>query len=273
MADLAGGFAVAGFVDWHVHLLLQEPEWSPVTRVVDLGAPLGELPHLEGIDIQYAGQFMTAVGGYPSDREWAPDGSYIELTTVEEARSATRAMLDGGANIVKVSMNRDAGPVLPDDIVREIVRSAGDTPVIAHAEGAGEAARARECGATMLAHTPFTETLSDAEIRAQAASMTWISTLDIHGWGEPDRHYGIAIDNLRRFHEAGGTIRYGTDMGNGPTVPGFNHRELDALADAGLTAAEILGTLTPISTDDAETLVYIPGKPEEPDLYGAERVA
>ena len=47
---------------------------------------------------------------------------------------------------------------------------------------------------------------------------TWISTLAIH----EDADRGTAIGNLRRFHELGGRIRYGTDMGNGPTPVGPN---------------------------------------------------
>ena len=39
---------------------------------------------------------------------------------------------------------------------------------------------------------------------------------------------------MRRFAALGGTVLYGTDLGNGPLPLGINERELRALADAGL---------------------------------------
>jgi hypothetical protein len=94
----------------------------------------------------------------------------------------------------------------------------------------------------VLAHTPWTERLDDDLIRAMATAasgaltgaMTWVSTLDIHGWGSFDGDFVVASDNLRRFHGAGGRIRYGTDLGNGPLPLGINPRELVALEHAGL---------------------------------------
>ncbi|CAI7569657.1 unnamed protein product, partial [Penicillium discolor] len=83
-------------------------------------------------------------------------------------------------------------------------------PVVAHAEGPGEAQRVVRLGASQLAHAPFTERLDDEEIAEQAVRASWISTLAIH---DPAAR-AIAIDNAARFHAAGGTVRYGTDMGN-----------------------------------------------------------
>ena len=74
--------------------------------------------------------------------------------------------------------------------------------------------------------------------------MTWISTLDIHGWGRATAELGAAMDNLRRFLAHGGTVVYGTDLGNGPLVPGVNRREISALQRAGLTPEEILTAMT-----------------------------
>lgn len=267
------GFVTGGFRDWHVHLELMLPEPSPVTRVLDLGARVGAVRELAGgaehLEVAYAGAFITAPGGYPSDRAWASPGSVLEVADAAEARAAVAALRGEGASVLKVALNADAGPAASSEVVRAVVAAADGVPVIAHAEGRGEAQRARECGVQMLAHTPFTERLSDAEIAAQAAEVEWISTLDIHGWGTPDAAFGIAVDNLRRFHLAGGTVRYGTDMGNGPTLPGLSVREIAALAECGLTQAEVLATLTPAPLEPGAPRVFIPGSPAEPELAGA----
>ncbi|WP_139315864.1 hypothetical protein [Cellulosimicrobium sp. CUA-896] len=71
-----------------------------------------------------------------------------------------------------------------------------------------------------------------------------MSTLDIHGWGAPTPEQDVAIDNVRRFVAAGGTVVYGTDLGNGPLPLGVNRRELRALAAAGLDAEALLHALT-----------------------------
>jgi hypothetical protein len=83
--------------------------------------------------------------------------------------------------------------------------------------------------------------------------MQWISTLDIHGWGTPTPEWGTAVANLRRFLEYGGSVRYGTDLGNGPLVPGVNPREVRALQAAGLTPDDILLTMT------GSDVTWIPG--------------
>jgi imidazolonepropionase-like amidohydrolase len=127
--------------------------------------------------------------------------------------------------------------------VIEAAHAAG-LPVVVHAEGPGTVAAAYEAGADLLAHTPWTEDLDDGLIRAAAARMTWISTLDIHGWGRPAPEQGTAIGNLRRFLEHGGGVRYGTDLGNGPLPPAVNARELRALQQAGLDPTGILRAMT-----------------------------
>jgi imidazolonepropionase-like amidohydrolase len=52
------------------------------------------------------------------------------------------------------------------------------------------------------------------------------------------------VDNLRRFHEAGGMVLYGTDLGNGPIPPGVDVREVLLLRQAGLTVEAILQAMS-----------------------------
>jgi len=265
------GVVTGGFTDHHVHLQLVDVAGlaaSTLGRVVDLGANVTVISRLaetladaahSGVAIDFAGAFLTAPGGYPADRTWAPDGSFREIGDAEQAARAVDEMADAGAHVIKIASNTTAGPVFGDELFRTIVTLAASRglPVVAHAEGPGEAQRAARLGAARLAHAPFTERLSDDEIVEQAASVVWISTLAIH---DGDTR-ATALDNVRRFHAAGGTVLYGTDMGNGPTPVGLNPSEVAALHAAGLDDAAALRTLAPADPrDPATALLFFPGE-------------
>jgi hypothetical protein len=254
---------IGGFTDHHVHLQLVDITHLESTRLgrgLDLGSAPDEIARIAGavsarfghdpggISIAYAGAFLTPPGGYPSDRDWAPAGSVREVATIEDAAAAVAEMKGAGASVIKVASNSTAGPVFSDELVAGIVRAADELglPVVAHAEGPGEAQRMPRLGVRALAHAPFTERLSDDEVARQAGRIAWISTLGIHD-GEARE---IAIDNVRRFHAHGGTVRYGTDMGNGDTPVDLNPGELDALRDAGIRGAALIRALVPVAATD-----------------------
>ncbi|MFF7293564.1 amidohydrolase family protein [Microbacterium sp. NPDC008134] len=273
------GVVTGGFTDHHVHLQLVETaglSGSLLGRVVDLGANVTDIARLGAgiapVRLEYAGAFLTAPGGYPSDRAWAPAGSVREIIDAAQAAEAVAEMADAGAYCVKVASNTAAGPVFGDELVRTIVdlAAARGLPVTAHAEGPGEAQRIARLGVARLAHAPFTEVLDDDEIAAQAASVAWISTLAIH----EDAARVTAIDNVRRFHAAGGAVLYGTDMGNGPTPVDLNPAEVNALRDAGLDDAALLRALAPVDARGAESLLFFPGaSPATADLLHARRLS
>jgi imidazolonepropionase-like amidohydrolase len=251
------GTLLPGLVDAHVHAALADLgtiRAGGIAAVWDLGgvpqtlkdlAARAEHPDTGLPRIRYAGPFLIAPGGYPSDRAWAPAGSCREITSAADAGAAVAEAWTAGATLIKVTAHA-GGPTLPQPTLRALVDAAhaANLPVVVHAEGPGTVAAAFEAGADLLAHTPWTEPLPDSLVRACATRMTWISTLDIHGWGAPDPAREIAIGNLRRFIEHGGKVRYGTDLGNGPLPPGVNPRELTALRAAGLTPDEILIAMT-----------------------------
>ncbi|MBD5785083.1 amidohydrolase [Cellulosimicrobium terreum] len=266
-----GGTLLPPFTDAHVHLGLVDatallPHGIAVVHdlgwVPDVAASWVGTPGLPAVEL--AGAFLTAPRGYPSDRSWAPDGSVVEIASPEEAVAAVDRQLAAGASFVKVALNSVAGPVPDDGVLAAIVGRAHERgrSVVAHTEGAGQAARAFECGVDRLAHAPFSERLPDALLVAMTArpsrpghapsGMTWVSTLDVHGYGTPTPQQDVAIDNVRRFSDAGGTVVYGTDLGNGPLPVGVNERELRALAAAGLGPDALLRSLTSASTPPAE---------------------
>jgi len=257
---MAEALYIGGFTDHHVHLQLVDTTHLEETRLgrgLDLGSDPVEIARIAGavsarfghdpggISISYAGAFLTPPGGYPSDRAWAPRGSVREVATVADATAAVAEMKAAGASVIKVASNSTAGPVFSDELVAGIVRAADELglPVVAHAEGPGEAQRMPRLGVRALAHAPFTERLSDDEVARQAGRIAWISTLGIHDGDARE----IALDNVRRFHAHGGTVRYGTDMGNGDTPVDLNPLELDALREAGIRGAALIRALVPVA--------------------------
>jgi imidazolonepropionase-like amidohydrolase len=250
------GTLLPGLCDAHVHSALVDlatVRAGGIASVWDLGGvpdkvrDLAERARRPGSDlprVRLAGPFLTAPGGYPSDRPWAPAGSCREVRSAADAGDAVAEAQAAGATLIKVTLHA-GGPMLPPPTVRAVVDAArsADLPVVVHAEGPGTVEAACDAGADMLAHTPWTSLLDDALIRA-AARMTWISTLDIHGWDRPTPAQGTAIGNLRHFLAYGGSVRYGTDLGNGPLPPAVNPREIRALQAAGLAPDGVLAAMT-----------------------------
>lgn len=276
------GVLLPGFRDAHVHLALVDAGAlfrGGLAAVDDLGGNPAALAVLAARsassalpEVRFAGAFLTAPGGYPSDRSWAPPGSVEEVADPVQAAAAVDRQVEAGASFVKVALHAGAGPVPDDATLRALVGRAHErgVTVVAHTEGVGQVERALVAGVDRLAHCPFSERLPDDLVTAAARSQTWVSTLDVHGWGTPVAPYAVALDNLTRFVAAGGTVVYGTDQGNGPLPVGVDERELAALLAAGLTPEDLLCALTSGPAPVALTLV--PGDRPEPGAP-AEEVA
>lgn len=248
------GFLMPAVADRHVHIGLADPAsvlLRGVTAVRDLAWPpdvifpladASELPTYTGPLIRAVGPMLTATGGYPTKDRWAPPGTGLELLGVEDARRAVETLAGRGAAAVKVSLNADAGPTPSDAELAAICETAREQrlPVVAHVEGRGQVERALGAGVNEIAHTPWTEALSDGTVEALAKRTRIVSTLDIHAFGGETLEVRTAIDNLRRFHAAGGLVLYGTDLGNGPIPPGIDLTEVLLLREAGLETEPIL---------------------------------
>lgn len=251
-ALLAGGIARVKDLGWEP---LEAADWSRTGRV---GYPTAHV----GVD--FAGAFLTSLGGYPSTSAWAPAASIRQILTPAEGVAAVVEMAAHGVSQIKIALNTDAGPVWGDALLGAVIAAAHakGLPVVAHTEGAGQAHRAVAAGVDSLAHTPWTELLSDEEIALHAKSgCAWISTLDIHGHGDYGLDFQVASDNLARFAALRGRILYGTDLGNGPLPLGINERELEALVGAGLSAKALLDSLAehPERSELGTRISYIAG--------------
>ncbi|HEY7761588.1 MAG TPA: amidohydrolase family protein [Actinomycetota bacterium] len=248
------GFLMPAGADRHVHVGLGDPVAivrRGVTAVRDLAWPserifplaeASEMPGFNGPLIRAAGPMLTAPGGYPTLAPWAPDETGMVVDDGDGAAAAVAELAERGAVAIKVSLNADAGPTPSDAVLAAICDAAAerDLPVTAHAQGAGQVVRALGAGVGELAHTPWSEPLDDGTIVAAAKRQRWVSTLDIHGFGRDTPELRCALDNLARFHRAGGEVVYGTDLGNGPIPSGVHVTELRWLRAAGLKTEECL---------------------------------
>ena len=272
------GFLMPAAADRHVHIERSDPVavlHGGVTAVRDLGWPAdrifnladaSELVSFNGPLIRAAGPILTAPGGYPTRAAWALPGTGREVTGGLEAAVAVRELAAAGATAIKVSLNAEAGPTLADAELMAICDAAAlaGIPVTAHAQGAGQVERALGAGVQELAHTPWIR-LSDDVIGAAVSRMRWVSTLDILSFGRDTPEIRAALDNLRRFHDAGGQVSYGTDLGNAAIPAGIHTRELLWMRDAGLTNEEVLGALirSPVVRDAPADLIALGSNPLE----------
>ncbi|NYG60406.1 hypothetical protein BJ980_003329 [Nocardioides daedukensis] len=239
---------LGGVIDHHVHLGLVERDLladSPVVEVHDLGwdpvAAQGFRANPpSGVDVHIVGPFHTAPGGYPTGRKWAPPSSVREIADAADAGVAVREAVTRMASGIKVTLHDDFAN-LSEEVLEVLVEEAhvDGLPVLVHAEGRGMVELALRVGADVLVHAPWTEPVPEG-VLAASTQMTWISTLAIHAPSDQQ----VAIDNIVRFRALGGTVRYGTDMGNGPTPVGVNAEEIRALGRAGLHGEELIDAVT-----------------------------
>jgi imidazolonepropionase-like amidohydrolase len=250
-------FLMPGAADHHVHIGLSDPKavlHGGVTLARDLAWPpddifpmadISQATEFAGPVIAAAGPMITAPAGYPTRAPWAPPGTGLEVRGAEEAAAAVARIAAQDPAVIKVALNADAGPTLTDAELVAVCKEAHGRGlrVTAHVQGTAQAERAAGGGVDELAHVPWSERLSDDLIHGLARGLTMVSTLDIHSFGRRTRELEVAIDNLSRFVTAGGRVRYGTDLGNGPIPPGIHLGEVVHLAAAGLGPDEVLTAL------------------------------
>jgi imidazolonepropionase-like amidohydrolase len=251
------GFLMPAVADRHVHIALSDPAAvviGGVSAVRDLAwapdaifglAEASELPTFNGPLIRAAGPMLTGPGGYPTRESWAPAGAGREIRGVDDAAAIVDELADRGATAIKISLNAEAGATPSDAELTAIcgAAQARGLPVTAHAQGTGQVERGLGAGLDELAHTPFTDMLSERVVDLMARSLRVVSTLGIHV-NAGSRRLPTALDNLRRFRDAGGTVIYGTDLGNGDVPPGIDVREARLLVEAGLSPEELLVAMT-----------------------------
>ncbi|MGN6218132.1 MAG: hypothetical protein ACTHNQ_01410 [Microbacterium sp.] len=271
------GVSLPPFTDHHVHLhLIDERALAPggIAAVLDLGGDpvaLAQRPADAIPRVAYAGAFLTAPGGYPAGRPWAPPQIVREITDASThpgvpggAATAVDEQASFGASVIKIALNSTTGPIPDADALAAIVATARERglPVVAHAEGEGMPQLAAEAGADAFAHTPFSGYVGRAFIaHAVAAGQVWISTLAIPD--DPDAAESARV-NLAGFAAAGGRVLYGTDLGNGDRPVGVIAEEVTALDRAGVRGAALIAAMAdpwPAAAPPSGVTTFVPGDP------------
>ncbi len=258
--DLEGATILPGFINAHVHNGFSQSNlraWARagVTTVRDVGAyyhstlfqTRDELnSDNENARLVAAGPMVTVPGGYPIV-PWGSASAYT-VSTVEEAGREVAGIIDDGADLIKIALERGDVfgleiPVLSEGMAAEIVRvaHARGTVVSAHILAARDIELALSAGVDDIAHMVQTDATSDQIHRVVLARITWVPTLELWhhvGYGT----LNIAINNLRQFVEAGGKIALGTDYDgyNARFELGMPVREIGYMVDAGMTPMQII---------------------------------
>jgi len=183
---------------------------------------------------------------------------YIDADGPEEVRKAVRINIYQGAKVIKL-----VGDNNPYHFSLEEIRAAVDEahragiPVAIHVIFGGEEAdNAIEAGVDSLEHGFY---LTDAQLKRMVAkNVTLVSTdfprfvLDVTGTSSgmlppPEVLAPLIIDRLRRAHQAGVHLVFGSDVP--PDIPGKTRAEvmlgyLDVWLAAGISPPEILRAMT-----------------------------
>jgi imidazolonepropionase-like amidohydrolase len=271
--DAGGGTIMPGLVDAHVHVsdwLLgkQEEAGSPqdsrmmpwveagFTTLRDLGTAPGLLPSVkatvDGLVAQgraspvvWAGPIVTDVGGYP-----LPVPAYAaaaqEVESVEQARLIVTELADGGAQVIKMALEKgyysDLGwPLIELETARAIVEAAHSRGlrVSAHVTSVDELTLALDAGVDDLAHAPLERIPEEVMVRMadQGVGMTTTATV----WGGPGAP-ASAAENAVRYAALGGVVAIGTDFGCCDQTPGVEPflEEALFLARSGMEPGEII---------------------------------
>lgn len=267
--DVRGRTILPGFVNAHVHRAFEVENlvaWAQaeVTTVRDVGAgpvspsswdecmaagDAGEdhprpkifndrdttLNRSDYARIVAAGPIVTVPRGYPIPA-WGEDVA-LTVSSPEDARQRTAVLMDAGADLVKISLER--GPRLSSEEVAAIVAVAHErgTLVTAHVSASKRLAVGVEAGINDAAHM-VTDRLPDELINEMIARDVYVvptlAVLEAYG------DLGESLENVYRFVAAGGKVVLGDDYGNPGIELGMPVREMELMEKAGMTPMQII---------------------------------
>ncbi|MBL8176130.1 MAG: amidohydrolase family protein [Bryobacterales bacterium] len=277
--DCTGMTILAGFRNSHAHFF--ERKWENAatlpaaelerqiesmttrygfTAVFDLGS-VGdttrairrriEKGEIHGPHIRTTGEVIAAPGAIPAANLLRMLGNTAaanhEVSTAEQAVSATRALLDSGVDGIKIHLQRP----LADAVVRAIVEAAhrAGKPVFAHPNSAADMLACARAGVDVLTHTtPFSEwdaavipTLLGQRVAITPTLAMWRFLLRHDRLSTQQRAADTAKEQLKAWARAGGTVLFGSDLGAVEYDPS---EEYERMAQAGMSFAAVLAALT-----------------------------
>ena len=257
VVDVTGAAILPGFINAHIHSGFSADNltaWARegVTAVRDLcGQYDFALRDALNADPRHArlvaaGPMITVPDGYPGVPWGASCG--LAVTSPKDARDKVNKLLDDGADVVKIAMEAGGSfdrviPSLSPAEAKAIVETAHARGVwvTAHVLMTSDLKRALDAGVDDIAHM-VVDTLSDDLARqVVAAGAYWVPTLEL--WHATSRANGTrAVQNLRRFVQAGGKVALGTDY-DGYAAPfqlGMPIKEMEWMLQAGMTPMQVI---------------------------------
>jgi imidazolonepropionase-like amidohydrolase len=275
--DGQGGFLTAGLWNCHVHFIDPELLGEPgeglrdmllrrgVTSVLDTGSQPTDVQGIRagiergdypGTTIYSAGGSFVYTDGTPV---YLPGIQLPELHQPADAAPAVNAVLDGGAQGIKIFAGSVMWPeepiLLPPAIIRAVTDAAHARGgfVVAHPTSRAGLVNAVRNGVDVLAHTaPEAGPLGDALVQEMLdAGVGLIPTLKLWAYemdraGAPaaarDAFQQAGVAQLAEFAAAGGEILFGTDVGY---MSDFDtSSELALMHAAGMAFPALLAALT-----------------------------
>lgn len=231
-----------------------------------------------GPRMQAAGQAISVTGGHGDVNGYAPDVMALFTGTnicngADDCRRAVRQQVKEGADVIKITAtggvlsNTKAGleQQFTDEELVAIVEAAHSMgrQVTAHAHGKAGIESALRAGIDSIEHGTYTDDETIALFKEHNATLvpTILAGATVTGWVNepwlpaPSRAKAAIVgplmqDMLRRAHEGGVTVAFGTDTG--VSKHGDNAQEFALMVGAGFTPEEAIRSATVTASEHVE---------------------
>ena len=231
-----------------------------------------------GPRMRAAGQAISVTGGHGDINGYSPEVMKLFTGTnicngADDCRRAVRQQVKEGADVIKITAtggvlsNTKAGleQQFTDDELKAIVEAAHamGRQVTAHAHGKGGVDAALRAGIDSIEHGTYTDDETIALFREHGAVLvpTVLAGSTVTGWvnepwlPEASRAKAAIVgplmqDMLRRAHEGGVTVAFGTDTG--VSHHGDNAQEFALMVGAGFTPEEAIRSATVVASEHVE---------------------
>ena len=235
----------------------------------------GKVP---GPRIRASGGAITPTGGHGDANGFSPAlmeifQSPFACNGADDCRRAVRLAVRGGADVIKITATGGVlsntraglGQQLFDDELVAIVEAAESMgrKVTAHAHGVDGINAALRAGVHSIEHGTYLNDETIALFKEHNATLvpTVIAGITVTGWTEekwlpaPSREKAatvgpLMLDMLRRAHEGGVNIAFGTDTG--VSRHGENAQEFLLMVQAGFTPEEAIRSATVKAAEHVE---------------------
>ena len=231
-----------------------------------------------GPRMRAAGQAISVTGGHGDVNGYSPEVMALFTGTnicngADDCRRAVRQQIKEGADVIKITAtggvlsNTKAGleQQFTDEELKAIVEAAHamGRQVTAHAHGKGGVDAALRAGVDSIEHGTYTDDETIALFKEHNAILvpTVLAGATVTGWVNepwlpaPSRAKAAIIgplmqDMLRRAHEGGVTVAFGTDTG--VSRHGQNAEEFALMVGAGFTPEEAIRSATVVASKHVE---------------------